>query len=68
VKLLEEASAKLLDMSVKCGKTFIITNAAEGWVQFSAQKFLPSVAPILEKITIISARSKYEAHFPRDVQ
>lgn len=52
---------------MNAGKCFIITNAAEGWVQFSAQQFMPTVAPILDKITIISARSKYEAHFPRDV-
>ena len=58
---------RMLDLATKSGKTFIITNAAEGWVQFSAQKFMPSCVPILEKITIISARSKYEAHFPRDV-
>ena len=54
-------------MAVNYGKTFIITNAAEGWVQFSALKFMPSVAPILEKITIISARTKYESHFPGEV-
>lgn len=49
------------------GKVFIITNAAEGWVEFSAQKFMPAVAPFLERITIISARTKYESHFPQDV-
>ena len=54
-------------MAVSNGKTFIITNAAEGWVQFSARKFMPLVVPILEKITIISARTKYEPHFPGDV-
>lgn len=57
----------MLSLSVKYGKTFIITNAAEGWVQFSAQKFMPSVFPILDKITVISARSRYESHFPGEV-
>lgn len=28
---------------------------------------MPSLVPILEKITIISARSKYEPRFPGDV-
>lgn len=51
-------------MAVNYGKTFIITNAAEGWVEYSAQRYLPSLVPILEKIPIISARSRYQPHFP----
>ena len=57
----------MLTLAINYGKTFIITNAAEGWVQFSAQKFLPTLVPMLEKITIISARTKYEPYFPGDV-
>lgn len=57
----------MLNLSIKYGKTFIITNAAEGWVQFSAQKFMPSIVPILDKITVISARARYECHFPGEV-
>lgn len=59
---------RMLDLSIKAGKTFIITNAAEGWVQFSAQKFLPSVSALLPQITIISARTRYESYFPTEVQ
>jgi hypothetical protein len=58
---------RILELSTNSAKTFIITNAAEGWVQFSAQKFMPKVAPLLKKITIISARTKYESYFPMDV-
>jgi len=47
-------------MSVKLGTTYIITNAGEGWVQFSAEKFMPSLTPVLQKIKIISARARYE--------
>jgi hypothetical protein len=54
-------------LSIHAGKTFIITNAAQGWVEFSAQKFMPSVSALLSKITIISARTKYESYFPTDV-
>lgn len=60
IKMLESYAKKILEMSVRFGKTYIITNAGEGWVQFSAQKFLPAVVPILKRITIISARAKYE--------
>jgi hypothetical protein len=35
-------------------------------VEFSANKFMPSLVPFLEKITIISARTRYESHFPMD--
>ena len=65
--MLEEAAKRILEVSLHHGKTYIITNAAEGWVEFSCQKFFPSVLPLLAKITIISARAKYEAQFPGDV-
>ena len=68
IKLLEQTSKKMLELAVKHGKVYIITNAAEGWVEFSCHKFMPAVLPILlEKVTIISARTKYESKFPDDV-
>lgn len=57
----------MLEISVEHGKTYIITNAAEGWVEFSCRKFMPAVLPILKKVQIISARAKYESKFPTDV-
>jgi len=57
----------MLEVAVTYGRVYIITNAAEGWVEFSAKKFMPQVVPILSKITIISARAKYESKFPGDV-
>ena len=36
-------------------------------MEFSAHKFMPAIVPILEKITIISARTRYEHKFPDDV-
>jgi len=32
IKLLEKVALKILKLSVESGKTFIITNAGEGWV------------------------------------
>ena len=57
----------MLELAVKYGRVYIITNAAEGWVEFSCKKFMPAVLPILEKVIIISARQKYELRFPDDV-
>jgi hypothetical protein len=39
----------------------IITNAAEGWVEMSARRFMPKVfQEIQSDILIISARTKFE--------
>lgn len=42
----------------------IITNAETGWVELSAQTFMPCVLPLLQKVKIVSARSTYEPVFP----
>ena len=46
-----------------------MTNAAEGWVELSAKRFLPKVdKEIATDVTIISARARYEKLFPRNYQ
>ncbi len=51
-----------LKESANYGETYIITNAAQGWVEFSSKTFMPSVSKVIEecKIKVISARSLYE--------
>ena len=48
IKLLEIVVYKILKLSVASGKTYIITNAGDGWVQYSAQQFMPSIVPLLD--------------------
>ncbi len=46
---------------------FIITNAAEGWVEMSSERFLPKVyQQVNQGITIISARTKFEKLYPHN--
>ena len=66
IKKLEESVLKLLTISISKGDVFIITNAGVGWVEFSAEKFYPSICEILKKVEIISARGEYEDKFPGD--
>jgi len=46
------------------GTVHIITNAEAGWVERSAEKFLPGVLPLLSSVEVVSARSTFEAEFP----
>eukprot|EP00392_Amoebophrya_sp_AT5.2_P012659 g12766.t1 len=62
--LLERVGAQLLELAMKLGQTFIITNAMKGWVEYSASKYVPRLLPTLQKLTIISARGNYEHAFP----
>lgn len=59
----------MIQKSKEFGKTYIVTNAAEGWVELSARRFLPKVFKELKKdVVVISARTKYEALYPRNYQ
>ena len=63
---LEFSVLRLLTISIEKGDVYIITNAGPGWVEFSAEKYYPSVVQLLGKIKIISARGEYESKFPND--
>lgn len=67
LKKLEEAVEKLLRIASSLGKTYIITNAAEGWVEYSSQMFMPKVWQVIQNIKIISARHRYEQLYPTDM-
>lgn len=55
---------ELLTKALDVGHVFVITNGVEGWVQQSASLYLPSLVPVLSRVRIISARSRFERHFP----
>lgn len=64
LKELEQSVINVLKLSMTYAEVHIVTNAETGWVQLSAQKFIPGVVPLLSKINILSARSTYEGMFP----
>ena len=66
ISKLEKSVYNLLSISIEKGDVFIITNANAGWVEFSSQKYYPSILELLTKIKIISAREEYEYLFPDD--
>jgi hypothetical protein len=57
---------RILKDAIEKGDTYIITNAAPGWVEYSAERFYPSVKTMLDKVKIISARGDYENIYPGD--
>lgn len=66
IKNLDQLSASLLSKSIENGQVFIVTNAAHGWIEYSAKKFYPLTSKVLKKVKIISARGMYEKKLPGD--
>lgn len=66
LKKLEGVASKILARCLEVGKVFIITNAAEGWVEFSTRKYLPKLKKVIAEMHIISARTKFEEMFPNE--
>lgn len=66
MKKLEKKVYSLLSKSIQKGDTYIITNSQPGWVEYSTQKFYPTVSSLLSNITIISARGEYENLYPNN--
>merc|ERR1719401_281322 len=67
LKEIQGAARRLLELALRLGHTFIVTNAMNGWVEYSSAKWVPELLPVLQKVRVISARTKYEPHFPGEV-
>lgn len=64
LQLIAQTGSSLIETAMKLGHTFIITNAIRGWVEYSANKYIPKLLPTLQKIKVISARDDYEQQYP----
>ncbi len=64
ISKLETLTYNILKASIEKGDTFIVTNAAPGWVEYSSKRFYPKVLPLLSKLKIISARGEFEKKYP----
>ncbi len=45
-------------------QVIIITNSDDGWVKFSAERFVPNLVSVVEKYRVVSARTRYERFYP----
>lgn len=64
---LEFSALHVLSLALKSNSdVYIITNSDKGWVQYSSERFLPSIYKLLDKVIVISCRDKYENIFPGD--
>jgi hypothetical protein len=62
-EILAEVAAtvgKTLKLARQHGTVVLVTNAERGWIELSCQKFLPTLAPMLENVKMVSARTTYE--------
>jgi hypothetical protein len=66
LRQLEQAGEDVLRASMALGETIIITNGVETWVQNSGGRYLPGLMPTLNEMMVLSARARYEEHFPGD--
>lgn len=64
IRSLEAAVARVLETSMRLGKTTIVTNANLCWVHATASMFMPALLPLLELIDVFSARQCYEELYP----
>jgi len=60
----EQCVVALLTLALSYGAVNIVTNAETGWVELSAQKFMPAVLPLLSRVNVLSARSTFEPAYP----
>jgi hypothetical protein len=66
LETIAQSAENLLNIALTLGETYIITNAMHGWVEYSCKKFIPSLMETLQKVKIVSARTRWEEEFPDD--
>jgi len=63
---LQQAAERVLRTAAKLGEVLIVTNGVDWWVDDSARRFLPGLLPLLDTLTVRSARASWECKFPGD--
>jgi len=63
---LEQVVESLLLSSMDMGRTIIVTNAMDTWIQESASRFMPKLLPTLVRLSIVYARTNHERLYPGD--
>jgi len=61
---LETSVRSVLERAMQFGDVHVVTNAEMGWVQLSAQKYMPGLLPLLQKLPVLSARTTFQDTFP----
>jgi len=63
---LQETAERVLRTAARLGQVLIVTNGVDWWVDDSARRFLPGLLPLLDTLTVRSARASWECRFPGD--
>ena len=66
LEAVEEHTVALLERALTLGDVHLVTNAETGWIELSSEKFMPRVARMLPRLTLVSARSKFEPLYPNN--
>ena len=62
---IEFSALRLLTLAIDSGAdVYLVTNSDKGWIEYSTEKYLPSIYNILSKVNVMSARSLFEVQFP----
>lgn len=66
LQVLDRSVAKLLSKATRIGKTCIVTNGMDNWVETSSKKYLPLTYQTIQQknILVVSARAEYEDVYP----
>lgn len=63
---LEQLVHSILSKALAKGVVYIVTNSSAGWVEYSTERYYPSIVHMLKHVNIISARGEYEHMYPKD--
>ena len=57
---------RLLTLCLEKGEVIIFTNSSLTWVDYSIEKFYPSLMKLKHKIQIVNCKSEYEHKYPKE--
>ena len=57
---------RLLTLALEKGEVVILTNSSLNWVDYSIEKFYPSLLKFKHRVAITSCKSEYERKYPKE--